>query len=186
MYFVLIFVVFFVLCYQLLDFIRLYKSQKISEVVEHYMADDEKIENIGVCINHPNIFISIIFAFMVYFLLSLFLPTLMNVEQFNYLLKPLILSTSVVFLFFSYLIIKKRFSNIAILTNKNLFIADFNNIQNDYISCKVQLSNISECKYRSFMSIPHLFFRLNNGEEKEITHITNLKQINEYIENVIK
>lgn len=185
MYFLLSFVVFSVLCYQLLDFVRLYKSQKISEVVEHYMADDEKIENIGVCINHPNLFISIIFGFLAYFSLSFFLPALMNDEQFKYLLKPLIFCTLLVFLSFSYLIIKKRFSNVVILTNKTLYIADFNNIKNDYINYKINFSDILESKYKSFISIPHLFLKLKNGDKKEITHISNLKNINEYIQKSI-
>ncbi len=149
------------------------------------MADDEKIEIVGVCINQPNIFISIIFGFLTYFLLSLFMPALLSEEQFMYLLNPLIFSTSIVFLAFSYLIVKKRFSKVVILTDKTLYLTDFNNIKNDFINSKIMLADIKESKYKSLLFIPHLFVKLKNEEKTEITHISNLKKINEYIRNFI-
>ena len=165
MFLLVVVILSYILSFQLLAFFRKEMFNEIVEKINLKLEEDEKIINTGFYTNSIIIILSLLLTFS---FCGVFVAE-MKLHCSFLLLTTIILSL---------IVININFKHIIVLTNKSVFFSYDKEPQIEHISIK----NITNSKY-IWCFRPFLDIKLKNGEIKVISHMTNLKEINDFIQN---
>lgn len=160
----LVTIFFYILSFITLSYCRKEISHKITEKIILKLENDEKIINKGFYTNAAIIILSLMFAFSA---LCLFQEISFTIKTYGFLLY---LANTVL----SLIVIRINFKQIIVLTNKSVFFSYGKEPKIEQIYIK----DIENSRY-SWCFRPFLYIKLKNGETKVISHMKNLKEINE-------
>ena len=155
------------LSFQLFSFLRKETFDKIIEKIKLKLEEDEKIINTGFYTNSIIIISSLLITLSC---CGLFVAE-MKIQCSFLLLTTIILSL---------IITEINFKHIIVLTNKSVFFS----YGKEPIIEQINIENIENSKY-IWCFRPFLDIKLKNGEYKVISHMTNSKEINDYISKTL-